>query len=396
MQKRRIEPKRAVILTVLGLALAGLWSACGPPPPVAPAVAPARTGAESPQTECLRATCDYLIAQQTPSGGLTHREACWWQASIAVRAWLGAYRVLGDARYLAAAERTLDAFVSEQLYNGGWCVWAWESVPWERRNNFSTADLGSMAACLSIAAPYVSPEKAQRYIAAHRRYVEQFLPPCDLKGAAFSAGWVDGNLLEFPYTTATATQALSFLALYQATGERVYRWRAEGAVRYMISDWRDDGRAPFHPHDVYQMTYLMATQFHNLYYMLEALLWMYNNTADEELQGAIRTVLLNYVWGDKGLFADMESGIDWVLAERGPAASKARGMPAILCGIRAALGRAEGLDSLIDRSLGALCPMPDDQALEPIDYAFVALSLAEALDPHTNVMGDRGAAAPKP
>jgi hypothetical protein len=346
--------------------------------------------------ECLRAACDYLIARQTESGGLTRQEACWWQASIAVRAWLGAYRVLGDARYLAAAERTLDAFVAEQLYNGGWCTWAWESVPWGKRNSFSTADLGSIAACLSIAAPHVSPEKAQRYIAAHRRYVEQFLPPYDLTGGPFCAGTADGVNLTFPYSTATATQTLSFFALYQATGERSYRWRAESAARYLVNDWRPDGRAPFHPHDGYQMTYLMATQFHNLYYMLEALLWTYNNTPDQELRNDIRTVLLNYVWGDKGLFADMESGIDWVLAERGPAASKARGMPAILCGIRAALGRAEGLDALIDRSLAALCPMPDDQALEPIDYAFVALSLAEALDPQLNVMGDRGAAATTP
>ncbi len=383
---------RTTILIALGLALAGLWSACGPPP----AVAPASPREESPQVACLRATCDYLIAQQTESGGLTRREACWWQASIAVRAWLGAYHMLGDARYLAAAERTLDAFVGEQLYNGGWSTWVWDSVPWERRNSFSTADLGSIVACLSIAAPYVSPEKAQRYIAAHRRYVEQFLPPCDLKGGAFCAGWADGDHLEFPYSTATATQVLSFLALYQATGQRCYLWRADSAARYLANDWRDDGRVPFHPHDTYQMTYLMATQFHDLYYMLEALLWTYNNTPDEKLRDQIRTLFLNYLWSEKGLFADMDAGADWILAERGPAASKARGMPGILCGIRAVLGRAEGLDDVIDRSLGALCPMPDDQALEPVDYAFVALSLVEALDPHANVMGDRGAPAPQP
>jgi len=76
---------------------------------------------------------------------------------------------------------------------------------------------------------------------------------------------------------------------------------------------------------------------------------------------------------------------------------KSRGMLSILCGIRAAIGRSADLDQLINRRLAALCLEAQSAdtitavpPLEPIDYAFTALSLVEYLAPQANALGDRG------
>jgi hypothetical protein len=148
-------------------------------------------------------------------------------------------------------------------------------------------------------------------------------------------------------------------------------------------DWRSCARTTI-------ARLLLATQYHELYYLLEGLLWTYPNTSDEPLRDGIRVVLMNYLWGDKGLFAALGTADEWIGIDQGPSAPKSRGMLGILCGIRDVLGPAAGLDQLIDRGLNGLCPVPlDRKDLEPVDYAFTALSLAEYLAPHVNVMGQR-------
>lgn len=368
---------------------------CARHPPAAPdavAVAP-----DERARQCLRAASDALIERQRSDGSFAQQEARWWQAGFAVRAWVGAHRILGDERYLAAAVRTMDRFADEQQYHGGWCAWFWDSVPADMRNSYNTADIGSISACLAILAPHVDPERTARYLAAQRRYLESFLPRFDLGDGSFSNGWFDGTLHELPYSVATATQAVNLTAFYQATGEKAFLRRAEQAASLLVTDWKPDGRAILRPHDVRNARMLSATQFHDLYYLLEGILWVFNNTEDETLRDATRGVLTHYLQGEKGLLAEVAVSDPWTEVVRGESVPKSRGMLGILCGIRAAIGRSADLDQLIDRRLAALCldaQSADTIAavppLEPIDYAFAALSLVEYLAPQANALGDRG------
>jgi len=332
----------------------------------------------------------------------------------------------------------MDRFVDEQQYHGGWCAWVWDSVPPSMRNSFNTADAGCITACLAILAPHVDAARAERYLAAHRRYLEQFVPRHDLGSGGFSNGWYEGMFHTSPYSVAAATQAVSFAAFHQATGEPAFLRRAERAVESMVAEWREDGRALFRPHDANNPRLLVATQFHDLYYMLEGMLWVFHNTNDEGLRDRIRVVWMNYLWGDRGLFAEVGEGDCWMEVARGPSAPKSRGILGVLCGIREAIGPASGLDRVIENGLRALCPGADQGAgdasgapaagdvgtpgiadaagstggagseptgsadergpakakaavgrpgLETIDHAFAALSLAEYLAPAANVMG---------
>ncbi len=371
---------RALLALLIGLA------ACTPPEPAAPRVAP------SPEVTALRAICDTLVARQLPNGTFAEKMAPWWEASIAVRTLTAAYQILGDARYLRAVERTLDRFVAEQEYDGSWSAFALESVPTIQPGSFNLADVGSMTACLSIVIPFVSPDRAQRYLAAHRRYIDRFATLHDLGGRAFSNGWYLGEEGSVPYTVATATQAVSFTALHQRLHDPAYLRRAERAAGFLMKDWGADGRPVLRSHNEKRGQHGEVTDFHNVYYILEALLWVHVNSGDEVLREQIAGVLRSYLDAPRGLLR-VSANQTWWRTPDERAKPKMRGMLGILCACREIVGPVSRLAEFIEAGRSAVCPAAGDTTLTMIDFAFAGLSLAHYVAPETNVFGrERGPA----
>lgn len=332
--------------------------------------------------ERLRASCDTLVAQQARSPVFMAKDAAWWQVSFCTRALIAGYEVTGDKRYLRAAEIATDAFEAQQLYNGSWAVYAQGTVPVDHQDSYNLADLGCMTACLSILHSYVSGSKAERYREAHLRYA-QFASQHDLGDLAFCNGWYLGKNHRSAYSVATATQATSFAALYEASGDRRFLRRAEQAVRFLLNDWRPDGRPMLHHHASNRSSALSVEDFHNNYYILEALLVTFESTEDEVLKDAIRAALEFYLWGDDGLLVVLPPE-EWP-AGAGNSVQKSRGMLGILAAIQRNVGPIVDLDQLIQLGLGHVTA---DSAATAVDHAFTALSLAQ-FSGETNMLGGR-------
>ena len=344
---------------------------------------------------CLREACDMLVASQQPGGLFDPNSAAWWEAAYGVRALLAGHRVLGEPRYLLAAVRTLDAFVEQQEEDGGWSALerGRQAAPDSASRNL--ADLGTITACLSIAAEIAPEPRAGRYAAAHRRYLDSFASRHELPGGAYRNGLYRGIDLLHPYTIATATQAVSLAAAYRAGGDPLRLARAEAAARYLMRDWGEDGRPVFHPHDRPETIRPASTAFHDLYYILEALLWVHGTSADESLRAEIRATLRKYLYGEWGLLTQLGETV-WYPPTAGRwAADKSNGMLGLLIEMREILGSERHLDRLIAGGTRALCAAstrvrygvlvpPETESAEEVKIvstAFAALSFAQCVRP---------------
>ena len=352
----------------------------------APVTAPTETRA------CLREVCDYLVRYQLSTGLFDLESAAWWKASICVRALLAGYELFREPRYLAAARKTLDAFIAEQDEDGGWCAFSraqQPDVPCDRRN---LADLGSMTSCLSIAGWFMNDEAlSKRYTDAHERYLRGFAASHQAKDGSFRNGVYEGRNWGWPYSVATATQATSLISLYRAIPDTTILGRAERAAWFLLLDWDTDGQPSFHSHDLKEAVRLRATEVHDLYYMLEGLLWVARSTKDPVLSDAARMTLRNYILGRKGLLKELDGS--WFSPSGDPATvTKSCGMLAILIEARDMIGPDEQLDRTIDTATSLLCAPstredyrvlapPYEKAGDPaiICTAFAGLSFAEAM-----------------
>ncbi len=338
---------------------------------------------------CLAASCDSLLARQKPHGAYADINAAWWEAGIATRALLAGYQILGDQRYLEAVELTINSFLNEQNYDGGWCSYALETILPVRRNSLNTADLACMIACFPLVTAHLSPEKASECRMAHDDYIQHFLPRHDLSSGAFCNGWFEGTYFEFPYSVATATQAVNFVSLYQSTRRAACLRRAESAIRFLLANWHEDGSMTLCQYNRQRTKKLPTTEFQNSYYILEAIIWFYNNTPDEALKIDIRTRLLNYLWGEAGLIAQIRD-TDWIGTINGPGRAKALGMLGILSGMERILGPVAGVSKLLESEVVRQCEaLSSGMISETSELAFLSLSLAQLVDPVIGVMGEQ-------
>ncbi len=352
----------------------------------APVTAPTETRA------CLREVCDYLVRYQLSTGLFDHESAAWWKASICVRTLLAGYELFREPRYLAAARKALDAFIAEQEEDGGWCAFSraqQPDTPCDRRN---LADLGSMTSCLSMVGWFLKDEpSSKRYTDAHERYLRGFAASHEAAGGSYRNGVYQGRNWEWPYTVATATQATSMISYYRAVSDTTILRRAEKAAWFLLLDWGTNGQPAFHSHDIREAVRLRATEVHDLYYMLEAILFVARSTKDPVLLDAARMTLRNYVLGEKGLLRELDGG--WFSGSTDPATlAKSCGMLAVLIEARDLIGPDTQLDRTIATATNLLCSpstrgtyrvlappyeRPGDSAI--ICTAFAGLSFAEAM-----------------
>jgi hypothetical protein len=192
------------------------------------------------------------------------------------------------------------------------------------------ADSGAIVACLSIASQWVEPRRRKIYIDAHRRHADRYAIQFQLASGAFTNGRWHGRDTTTPYSVATGAQGMSFAALYAVTGEPSYIQAAERAVRFLLSGWQEDGRPTFHDPglDLYHVQ--RATDFGNIYYYHEAILWVWNWTGDDSLKQWIRTVYGWHVLGERGLLATRQHDFWWRPSPSTWENSKAGAMPMVL------------------------------------------------------------------
>ena len=308
----------------------------------------------------LRELIDYLRRYQLSSGLFDYTSAAWWEAGLSLHALLLSAELTGDARALELTRPGLDLLVARQEEDGGFCAYAYSSArgaspdsvgPCDTRN---VADLGVATACLSLAAPLVDAARRERFVAAHRRYIDEFAARYRLPSGAFANGLFAGRRDSTAYSVATATTAMSLVALYSRTGEPRYLSWAEDAARFLARAWAMDGRPLFHPHRPEEPRPLELEEWNDLYYLLEGLLWVREVTRDDALRTLIDGALHACVYGEKGLLASHPEAELPILRRERRAQAKVNGMTAVILSLRRVLGPEPRLDALAANSRTSL------------------------------------------
>lgn len=263
----------------------------------------------------LRRCCEFLIARQPGDGGF-NSSGSWYQNAYPVRTLLAGSSRLGEPTWRQAAFTCLDYFVERQLPDGNWYSTYWRGrgcpgLVGQDTSSANLADIGSMAACLAMAAPQSDEPRRQAYLSAARRYVEQIVLPAQMPDGAFPNGWFDDKDHACPYSVATATQAVNLAALWSATRVNRYREAADRAGLWLAGTIQPDGTLLFYPHDKPDPVPLPASSFGNSFYVAEALIWVEHATSRQDVRRATRSAVDRFLWGPKGAMADTQKGCWW-------------------------------------------------------------------------------------
>ena len=273
--------------------------------------------------EALRMYCDWLLARRTeePFFKCVEKEVPqyeWYMIFYPLRTLLHGYRILGDKRYLEAALPCLDAYVSEQLPNGGFTS-NFRQCPTSRldkrefqeivrQGRVNLADAGSNVAGLIQAAACAEGERKTRYLEAARRWFDEWATIWALPDGAYGNGIWYGHKINAPYTMAMSNVATAFSMFYRVTGESEYRTHAENCMRFQCQKhWLDDGR-PVNL-SVYPLPCEYAIDdYSRIFYLLEGLCWTHSVTEDVELKQLIESRLKAWVSGENGILSQWECG----------------------------------------------------------------------------------------
>jgi hypothetical protein len=265
----------------------------------------------------LRRSADFLLEHQPMTGGFSYHGA-WYQNAYPIRTLFAASRILNDTTYSRPALETLDWFAAMQRPDGNWNSSYYGSEKCAATNpnphppSANLADIGTMAGCLAVVAPFVDADRRQRYLAAAVRYAEKVSLPNQLPSGAFPNRLWDGRDTFHPYTVATATQVASLSALYDATGDPRFLEAAERGARWLARlSFLPDGRLTLHPHDRDTVLVRQATSFGDAFYVAEALIDAFHTTRDSELRAEIELALDRWLFGDLGLRSEAQHGYWW-------------------------------------------------------------------------------------
>ncbi len=310
------------------------------PPAAAPAIAipdsisPVLAGMDRNERKgaahALRDYGEYLLENRPPEGCFA-MSGNWYESAYPIRTLILASAILKDRRYREAAFDCLDRFVDEQQPDGGWasqyfgkrtCDLARDTRDGARSRNL--ADVGTMAMCLSIAAPWADRDRRALYVRAARAYADSVVLPNQLESGAFPNLNYEGTVYRHPYTVATAVQAADISALYAVTGDRRYREAARRAAVFLAGTIREDGSVLFYPYDQPNPRVTPPDRLGDLFYLLEGLVWAHRY-ADKPTRALILRALDRYFSSPNGL-ASWPSPEAWMAKESPWENSKRAGM----------------------------------------------------------------------
>jgi len=374
----------------------------GAPAKTIPTLAEIAAADKSDPRKTLKTYCDWLLAHRTATGLLEQNSTEWYRTSYPIRTLLAGYHIFGDRRYLDAVTTCLDKLVGEQLPNSAWSSACRNRPVAERtddevdkaiKGTTNTADVGSISACLAVAYPYVDERRKKVYLAALKRYADNYAAQWQLPTGGFTNGRWHGQDMKTPYSVATGTQGMSFCALYAVTGDARYLKIAERAAGFLLDNWLEDGRPVHHHHEKETASPLKVTSFGDVYYYHEAILWVWHWTQDESLKDKTRRVYGWHIKGAQGLLQARENGVWWPVSETW-ANSKAAAMPLVFLEYDRSMAKDAEAHEAVERCVSFLChpawaerigvmcapEMPWGKFSMPAT-GFAGLTLAEIIEP---------------
>jgi len=329
----------------------------------------------------LRQLCDWLLAHRLPNGFLGDYEPgakspsyYWYTSAYPIRTWLAGYQIFEDKRYLDAVFQILDKLVQEQMPNGAWQQ-TYRNKPTRdlskteleeimQHHWMNMADIGSIVTALAISCDYAPPPRRQTYLAAVRRYCDEWASQWQLPSGGFTNGMENGVPQTQVYSVATGTEASALAALFAVTQEQKYLTRAQMAAEFLLDNWKPDGRPICHPHHSQNegKTYVQpVTQFGDIFYYHDGILLVYYHSSDQKFRSKVEQVYKWYLKGERGLIANIGQNPWWVLQDYWDN-SKTAGMPLALLAYQK-IEKNDAVDRVVSLTKRFLCTPQFSQRL---------------------------------
>jgi len=294
----------------------------------------------------LRTICDWLLSHQLANGFLGDYEPgrkgthfYWYTSAYPIRALLAGYDILGEKKYLDIVFRIMDSLVKEQLPNGAWQQ-IFRNKPPARLSQqefediyahewMNLADIGCIATALGMACQYAAEPRKSLYGAALQRFCDEWAVKWQQPSGGFSNAMESGVARTEEYSTATATEAAAFTALFIQTKDKKYLKVAEKAAHFMTDHWNQDGRPTWFNHAGTKEGLVLPQPVHyfgEAFYYIDGLFMVYHHTEDQALKEKIGKVYGWNIHGDKGLLVHLGQNAWWPLQDAWNN-SKTAGMP---------------------------------------------------------------------
>jgi hypothetical protein len=267
--------------------------------------------------DAIQSYCDWILGKQTSDPffrcvewGRQRYE--WYMIFYPVRTLLLGGALLQKQEYIAEALKYVELFLSEQLPNGAFTS-NFRKKPTSdlskeefnqilRHGRVNIADNGSNLAAVLHAASIADETRKQKYLAAVKRWFDDWVALWALPEGGYSNGIWDGSKYGTPYTCAMATLSMAFSIYSLLTGDDEYIKKAEECMLYQCSKWltEEDCRPVYFECDTGAVERTL-TDLGNTFYLLEGLCWTHRVSKNSEVRKIIEERLRMWIFGDKGL-----------------------------------------------------------------------------------------------
>lgn len=268
-------------------------------------------------SEALRVYGDWLMESKSPffkGNGDIDQNYEWYTIFYPLRTLIMCGKIFNEKRYFDAAFPHMDTYVSEQLPNGAFIpsykrratgkLSKKEFQAILREGSANIADAGSNLLGIMQALSFVDAGRKKRYIAAVRKWFDEWAVIWQLKDGCGNGIW-EGKKINSPYTMAMSNLAAAYSAFGVATGEYEYIENAERLISAQLPQWLPDGRPlnmscyPLPRKDI-------IDDYARIFYLLEGMCWTHYASKNKELKNAIATRLKEWIFGKKGILTQWD------------------------------------------------------------------------------------------
>lgn len=240
----------------------------------------------------------------------------WYMIFYSVRTLLLAGKLLKERKYIDAALKYIDIYLTEQLPNGAFTS-NYRQQPSEkltkkefhellRSGKLNIADVGSNTTAIIQASGYVDAKKKKKYLDAVRRWLDEWVPVWALKEGGYGNGIWCGHKLNSPYTCAMGTLSASLSAFSQVTGESEYIENAERCMVFQCSNWQPNGRPV--ALDCYPKPHSTdLNDYGHSFYLLEGMCWTHYVSKNPEARSIVEKRMTEWIFGQAGLLSQWDA-----------------------------------------------------------------------------------------
>lgn len=269
-------------------------------------------------SDALKLYGDWLLEQQvtepfhffkTKSSGYS-----WYDVFYPLRTLTLCGKLFGEKKYIEACIPYIEAFLSEQLPNGGFTAHyrrlsteklgkrEFEAIM--RDGYVNLADNGSNILALMQAMPLLSVDQRRRYLDAARTWFDDWVVVWLLKEGCGNGIW-EGKRFGTPYTMAMSNVSSAYSSFGMVTGEYEYIEKAEALMSFQTTEWLPDGRP-------LNLTYFQAPakqaieDYARIFYLLEGMCWTHFASKNKEVKTRIADRLRQWIFGGKGILTQWD------------------------------------------------------------------------------------------